>query len=202
MNPKSDSNFAVSVSDPLTKNDLAPLADGAAVVVLAAEEAAKSLRDDPVWIKGTGWASDSPTLETRDWDRATYAELASGQAYRQAKIRDPSRQIQFAEIDDTYSYKELQHAEALGLTGDSKAHKMLEQGAFDLGGGLPVNPSGGSLGMGHTLEMSGLVRVIELVKQLRGDAGKHQVQGAQTGVALAWRGIPTASGAAVVLSNK
>ncbi len=200
-NPTPGSISQASISDPLTQNDMAPLADGAAVVVLAAEDAAKNLREDPVWIKGTGWASDSPTLETRDWDRATYAELASRQAYRHAKIHDPARQIQFAEIDDTYSYKELQHAEALGLTGKTKAHKMLEQGVFDLGGGLPVNPSGGSIGMGHTLEMSGLTRVIELVKQLRGDAGKHQVQGAQTGVALAWRGIPTASGAAVVLSN-
>lgn len=201
-NSESNGNGPDSISDPLTKNDVAPLADGAAVVVLAAEDTARSLREDPVWIKGTGWASDSPTLETRDWDKATYAELASRQAYRQAKIHDPARELQFAEIDDTYSYKELQHVEALGLAGKSKVHKMLEQGVFDLGGGLPVNPSGGSIGMGHTLEMSGLVRVIELVNQLRGDAGKHQVQGAQTGVALAWRGVPTTSGAAVILSNK
>lgn len=201
-NTESTSNRPDSISDPLTNNDLAPLADGAAVVVLAAEDAARSLREDPVWIKGAGWASDSPTLETRDWDKATYAELASRQAYQQAKIHDPAREIQFAEVDDTYSYKELQHVEALGLAGKSEAHKMLEQGVFDLGGGLPVNPSGGSIGMGHTLEMSGLVRVIELVKQLRGDAGKHQVHGAQTGVALAWRGVPTTSGAAIVLSNK
>ncbi len=123
------------------------------------------------------------------------------QAYRQAKIQDPARDIQIAEIDDTYSYKELQHAEALGLAGKSRAHEMLEQGVFDLAGELPVNPSGGSIGMGHTLEMSGLVRIIELVKQLREDAGKHQVQGVETGVALAWRGVPTASGAVVVLSK-
>ena len=201
-NFESGSNNLDSISHPLTRNDIAPLADGAAVVVLAAEDAAKSLREDPVWIKGTGWASDSPTLETRDWDKATYAELASKEAYRQAKIRNPGREIQFAEVDDTYSYKELQHTEALGLAPQSSAHKMLNEGLFDLNGGLPVNPSGGSLGMGHTLEMSGLVRVVELVKQLRGQAGKHQVQGVQTGVALAWRGVPTASGAAVVLSNR
>ena len=201
-NFESQSDRPDSISYPLTRNDVAPLADGAAVAVLAAEDAARSLREDPVWIKGTGWASDSPTLETRDWDKATYAELASKQAYRQAKIRDPAREIEFAEVDDTYSYKELQHAEALGLAGKSRAHKMLEEGVFDMGGELPVNPSGGSIGMGHTLEMSGLVRVVELVKQLRGDAGKHQVHDVQTGVAFAWRGVPTASGAAVVLSNR
>ena len=53
-----------SISYPLTRNDVAPLADGAAVVVLAADDAARSLREDPVWVKGVGWASDSPTLET------------------------------------------------------------------------------------------------------------------------------------------
>jgi acetyl-CoA C-acetyltransferase len=189
------------LSYPLSKDDVAPLADGAAVVVLAAEDTAKDLRDDPVWIRGTGWASDSPNLETQEWDKAVYAVLASKQAYRQAKISDPTDEIQVAEIDDTYSFKELQHAEALGLSGGSRAHTKLEQGVYDFGGDLPVNPSGGSIGMGHTLEMSGLVRVIEIVKQLRGEAGQHQVDGAEMGIAQAWRGIPTGSGAVVVLGR-
>jgi len=193
---------ARTLSYPLAAEDVAPLADGAAVVVLAAEDAAKNLRDDPVWIKGVGWASDSPNLETRDWDRATYAELAAGQAYRQAKINNPTDEVQIAEVDDTYSFKELQHTEALGLAADARACEMLEEGVYDFDGDLPINASGGSIGMGHTLEMSGLVRVIEIVQQLRGSAGKHQVLGdLKTGVAQAWRGVPTASGAAVVLSR-
>jgi acetyl-CoA C-acetyltransferase len=178
------------------------LADGAAVVVLAAENVAKELRSDPIWIKGTGWSSDSPNLETRDLENAKYAELAAKQAYRHARINHPARDIQLAEVDDTYSYKELQHLEALSLAEDRKAHQLLEKGVFDLEGDLPVNPSGGSIGMGHTMEMSGLVRVMEVVRQLRGQAGKHQIHDAQTGVAQAWRGVPTASGAVVVLSNK
>ena len=201
-NTRTSQDTHVPLSDPLSTNDVAPLVDGAAVVVLAAEDAAKELKSDPVWIKGTGWSSDSPTLETRDWDKATYAELAAKQAYHQGRIEDPTREIQLAELDDTYSYKELQHVGALGLAGGKKAHELLEQGFFDLGGQVPVNPSGGSIGMGHTLEMSGLVRVAEVVRQLRGEAGEHQVHGAITGVAQAWRGIPTASGAVVVLSNK
>lgn len=190
------------ISYPLSEEDVAPIADGAAVVVLAAEEAAKGLRDDPVWIKGVGWASDSPTLETRDWGGAAYAKLAAKKAYDLAKISNPQKEIQIAEIDDTYSYKELQHIEAMGLSGGAKAHNLLDEGAFDSHGSLPVNPSGGSIGMGHTLEMSGLVRVIELVQQLRGKAGRHQVNGVHTGVAQSWRGTPTASGAAVVLSDR
>ena len=193
---------ARALSYPLAMDDLAPVADGAAVVVLAAEDMAKNLRDDLVWIKGIGWASDSPNLETRDWDRATYAALAARQAYRQARIKDPTDEIQVAEIDDTYSFKELQHAKSLGLAGDGAAYEMLDEGIYDFDGDLPINPSGGSIGMGHTLEMSGLVRVIEVVQQLRGTAGRHQVLGdVETGVAQAWRGVPTASGAAAVLSR-
>jgi acetyl-CoA C-acetyltransferase len=190
------------VSYPLRAYDIAPIVDGAAVVVLASEAVARKLRDDPVWIRGVGWSSDSPALETRDWSRTLYAELAAKQAYKQAKVTKPAREIQIAEVDDTYSYKELQHLEALGLAGSEHAHSLLQQGVYNRDGSLPVNPSGGSIGMGHTLEMSGLVRVIELVQQLRGQAGEHQIRGVQTGIAQAWRGIPTASGAAVVLSNR
>jgi acetyl-CoA C-acetyltransferase len=201
VDPANEDN-AKFISYPLSEGDIAPIADGAAVVVLAAEEAANSLREDPVWIEGVGWASDSPGLETRDWDEATYAKLAAKQAYELAKIKNPARDIQVAEIDDTYSYKELQHIEALGLSGEESAHELLERGIFDFAGSLPVNPSGGSIGMGHTLEMSGLLRVIELVQQLRGQAGRHQIHGIQTGVAQTWRGLPTTSGAVVVLSNR
>ena len=195
-------NDSQMISYPLRGDDIAPVADGAAVVVLASEHKAKDLRDDPVWIKGVGWASDSPTLETREWSEATYAKIAANEAYRRAKLRNPTRDIQVAELDDTYSYKELQHVEAVGLTGKENVHKMVEQGIFDRDDQLPVNPSGGSIGMGHTLEMSGLVRVIELVKQLRGQAGEHQVHDVQTGLAQSWRGLPTTSGAVVVLSKR
>lgn len=190
------------LSSPLTMDDVAPIADGAAVVVLASEDAAEKISDDPVWINGVGWASDSPSLETRDWQDAAYAKLASKQAYKAAKVRNPLKEIQVAEVDDTYSYKELQHLEALGLAENAKAHTLLEKGAFQKDGMLPVNPSGGSIGMGHTLEMSGLVRVIEVTLQLRGKAGGHQIQGAHTGIAQCWRGIPTTSGAVAILSNR
>ena len=189
------------ISEPLTSGDVAPMADGAAVVVLASEQAAKNLRDDPIWITGVGWASDSPTLETRDWSIPQYAKLSAKQAYKHAKIGNPRQEIQVAEVDDTYSYKELHHLEGLGIAENGKAHRMLEEGFFDADGPLPVNPSGGSIGMGHTLEMSGLLRVLELVLQLRAQAGAHQVKGVRTGLAQCWRGIPTASGAVVVLEK-
>src|SRR5439155_1230178 len=79
------------------------------------EIAAKRLHANPVWIRGIGWATDSPSLETREWVHAVYAELAAKMAYRLAKVVRPGTEINFAEVDDRFSYKELQHLEALGL---------------------------------------------------------------------------------------
>src|SRR3989442_2522447 len=68
-----------------------------------------------------GWASDSPSLETRDWTAATYARIAADMAYRLAKVRRPTTDIDFAEVDDRFSYKELQHLESLGLAKKGEA---------------------------------------------------------------------------------
>ena len=184
--------------EPLKKLDIAPLSDGAIVLVLASEEKAKEITDEPVWIKGIGWASDTCWLEQRDWSRAVYAELSSKQAYKMAQITYPQKEIDFAEVDDKFSYKELQHLEALKLCPPHTAGELASEGYFDSNGVLPVNVSGGSLGCGNLIETSGLQRTLEVVLQLRGDAGSRQLD-CETGLAASWRGVPTASGACIVL---
>ena len=188
--------------EPLTEADISRSADGAVVLVLAAEEVARRLPQRPVWIRGVGWASDSPNLETRDWGQAIYADLAARMAYKQAGIMEPAREIQLAEVDDTFSYKELQHLEALGLCEKGRAGALAEAGHFNRGGSLPVNVSGGSLGQGHLGEATGLAKLAELVLQLRGQAGPRQVAGVGTAVAQSWRGVPTATGAVVVVGGE
>jgi acetyl-CoA C-acetyltransferase len=189
------------VSYPLGRLDMSPPADGAIVMVLAAKERAEQLSDIPIWIRGAGWCNDSFSLENRDWTRAIYATHAGDMAYGMAGIRSPWQELDFAEIDDTFSYKELQHMEALRLCQPGEAGILTEDGATEIGGDLPVNPSGGSLGVGHLLDASGLARVLEVVLQLRGEAGQHQLPEVETGLAFGWRGVPTTSGAAVILSN-
>ena len=122
-------------------------------------------------------------------------------AYEMAGIGNPMREIDFAEIDDAFSYKELQHLEALRFCRFGEAGLLTEEGVTDVDGELPVNVSGGSLGCGHLLDASGLARVLEVVQQLRGEAGPRQLDDVETGLAFGWRGVPTTSGAAVVLSN-
>jgi acetyl-CoA C-acetyltransferase len=190
------------VAEPLKEGEVARYADGAIVLVLARESVARRLKGMPVFIRGIGWAQHTPNLEGREWHRAIYAELAGEMAYRMAGIRSPSREIDFAELDDTFAYKELQHLEALRLARPGESGQLLEEGAFHPDGQLPVNASGGNLGCGYTYDLSGLRSVLEVVLQLRGAAGERQLKGVRVGLAQSWRGIPTASGAVIILANE
>jgi len=188
-----DVESSEEVSWPLRRHDISGKADGCIVMVIADEDTAKNLSKKPVWIKGIGWCSDTPGLETREWGRAVYAELAAKKAYQMAGINNPAKEIDVIEVDDEYSYKELEHLEALGFCKKGEAGKMVNE--------LPSNISGGSLGMGHLLEASGAARTYEIVTQLRGDAGKRQLKKANAGLAQSWRGVPTTTGAVVILGN-
>ncbi len=190
------------VSSPLKHLDAAATSDGAVMVVLASEEVAKSLCDNPVWIKGFSWFSAEGNLWQRDFSEAKYAKSAAQKACRMAGISQPAKELDFVEVCDEYSYKELQHLEALGLARRGEAGFMTETGSTSRGGDLPVNVSGGSLGVGHTFECSGGMKVSEAVDQLRHNAGKRQVKDARTGLVQSWRGVPTATGSVAILSNE
>jgi acetyl-CoA C-acetyltransferase len=189
------------LSWPLGEREAAEHADGAIVMVLAAEEKALSLTDKPIWILGSGWNNDSPSLENRDWAHAIYTEEAARMAYRQAGINNPLEAIDIAEVDDTYAYKELQALEALGFCREGEAGSLTLEGFTSADSGLPINVSGGSLGMGNLLEANGLARALEIVLQLRGEAGSHQIENVNIGLAQSWRGVPTTSGAVLILTN-
>ncbi|MGH2728611.1 MAG: thiolase C-terminal domain-containing protein [Actinomycetota bacterium] len=170
------------VADPLRGAEVAGRADGAIVIVLASQKAAKRLRARSVWVTGVGWSQDAPSLESRSWGTAAYLELAADRAYAMAGIKQPKKKISLAEVNDTYAYKELQHLAALGLAGN----------------GLPVNVSGGCLGRGNLFEANGLAQAAECVTQLRGEAGKRQVASPSAAIAASWRGVPTATGAVAI----
>ena len=189
------------LSWPLNQRMASKLADGAIVMVLAAEDTARFLSDQPIWILGAGWCNDSASLEYREWSDLPYIRIAAQFAYRQAGIRNPKEVIDFAEVDDTYAYKELQSIEALGFCHPGEAGRLTSEGCTAPDGELPINISGGSLGIGHLLDATGLARALEVVFQLRGEAGSRQLDGIEIGLAQSWRGVPTTSGAVVIMSN-
>ena len=196
-----DVDDSAPVAWPLRELEVAARADGCVVVVLAAEERARELTEGPVWLLGAGWASGSPTLESRTWGETEPVTTAAESAYRQAEITDPQEEIDLAEVDDTYAYKELQHLEALGLGDAAALAQLLEEGELEPGGDLPVNVSGGSLGQGNLFEANGLVRLLECVEQLRDEAGERQVDEAYVAVAQSARAVPSTSAAVIVLAN-
>ncbi len=186
---------------PLKKLEISPISDGCVVFVMASKDAAEKLTDKPVWVGGVGWCTETPCLETRDWGRAVHTELAAKMAYKMAGINNPVKEIDFAEVCDMFAYKELMHMEALGLCRRGEAGQLVKEGVTERDGEMPVNPSGGMLGMGYALEASGLQRLLEAVLQLRGQAGKRQIEDIETCVVQTWRGIPTATSAVAVLSS-
>ncbi|GBC72704.1 hypothetical protein HRbin04_00095 [archaeon HR04] len=194
------------VAYPLTSMEVSNYADASIVVVLASEHKARMLKgstDGIVWIDGVGLCSDTPWIHDRNLADATYASLAAEMAYRMAgiEIDGVNKYIDLAEIDDTFSYKELQHMEALRLCRKGEAGILVKEGFTAKDGDMPVNPSGGSLGVGYLVEATGIHRVLEATLQLRGSAGGMQVQGARRALVQSWRGLPTASGAVVLLSS-
>jgi acetyl-CoA C-acetyltransferase len=188
------------VAFPLKKLDISRPSDGCVVMVLASAAKARRLSDNPVWVSGISWFSDTPNVEEMNLGQAQYAVNSSKKAFQMARITRPAEQLDFAEIDDTYSFKELEHIEALELA--KRAGKFVSTGKGNLDGALPVNPSGGSLGMGYFVEASGLVRAYESVLQLRGQAGKIQLPRATKCAVQSWRGIPTQSGVTAVFSTR
>jgi acetyl-CoA C-acetyltransferase len=209
MNPYADYEAKITPEDvmgseylfkPLKSLDISPNVDGAVCFVLASEKVVKDMGLDPVWLSGFGYCSETPWLSTRGME-AGYAKKAAAMAYRMAGITQPRKQIDMAEVDDRFSYKELQHLEAVGLARPGEAGHMVDEGELDHGGALPTNVSGGSLGVGNCLEATGLQRSLEIVTQLRGHAGKRQVKDASCGLAMSWRSIPTGTGSVAVYSR-
>jgi len=187
---------------PLLESHIAKPADGAIVIVLASAEVAKQITKQPIWIKGVGWCNDSYPLEYRAWDELRYVQKAAKMAYTQSHIANPIENIDFAEIDDIYAYREALTLVALGLADEATIRGLIREGCFYPEGNFPVNVSGGSLGVGNLFDANGAQKTVEAVLQLRGIAGARQLNNPRTALVQSWRGIPTTSTAVMVLSNE
>jgi acetyl-CoA C-acetyltransferase len=172
---------------PVNRLDISPASDGAASVILASEDVAHRYTDKPVWIDGVGWNLDTAYWATKDLYYPRYVEKAARMAYDMAGIKEPKREIEIAEPYDPFSYKMLHHMEGLLLADRGKAVELVENGTTARTGDRPMCPSGGALGVGNPISATGLMKIIEIFLQLRGEAGKRQVVGSpKCGLAQAW----------------
>lgn len=170
------------LADPIKLLDASPISDGACAIILARESAARRTAKPPVWIRGVGYCADTYHLGDRDLAECAALVQASRKAYEMAGLRDPRQELDVVELYDAFSYQELLWTEGLGLCGPGEGGKLVESGATQLAGDIPVNPSGGLLSA-HTVIAAGLIRIAECVLQLRGEAGERQVRGARTALA-------------------
>jgi acetyl-CoA acetyltransferase len=163
------------IADPLTMMMCAPVADGAAAVVIEAADSGGS-RPDAVRVRASVQRSGVPGGSALPLEVAT-----SRAAYETAGV-DPM-DLDIVEVHDAASSKEMIMYEKLGLCAPGDGPKLLASGAVAIGGRVPVNPSGGLVSRGHPVGATGCAQLVELVTQLRGRAGERQVQGARLGLA-------------------
>ncbi len=167
------------VADPLGLYDCCPVSDGAAAVVVASAESARSYTDTPVYIDGIGAASDFLAVQERP-------ELLGFEATRRAAERAFSlaglsrSAISFLEVHDCFTIAELLALEDLGFAGRGEAGPLTLSGATRRTGRLPVNPDGGLKAKGHPIGATGVSQAYEVFQQLRSQAGARQVPGSET----------------------
>jgi acetyl-CoA C-acetyltransferase len=165
-------------ADPVTELMVAPPCDGVAALLLAPEKHALKITDKPVWITGVGYSQDTYYLGERDLSGCNSMRQAAEMAYKASGIKDPKAEINVAELFESHAAEELIFIEELGLAEKGKAVDLNSE----INGEIAVNPSGGALS-GNPPCATGLIRIIEAVKQLTGEAGDHQVKGAKKALA-------------------
>jgi len=182
LNPKAQFPFEITVedvlnsppvADPLRLLDCSPVSDGAAAVIIASEDAAKRF-ENPIWLIGSGQATDNLALHDRKSLTSLRAtKIAAKKAYEQAGI-SPEK-IDVAEVHDCFSINGLIALEDLGFCERGKSGKFVEDGNIERGAAVSINTSGGLKAKGHPVGATGISQIIEIVKQLRGECGKRQV---------------------------
>lgn len=177
------------VSWPIKLFDACPQSSGGCAMVLASEQYIRDNHLDAVWISGVGNSSESYYIGDRMGNRpvADHADAHAlkasfDTAYRMAGITDPAREVHIAELYAPFSNTELHAIEAAGLAPVGASAQPLRDGEFNIGGRIPVNPSGGTL-CTNAIAITAMVRVAEAALQVWGRAGERQVKGARVGIA-------------------
>lgn len=174
------------IADPFTLLDCCPTGDGAAAVVLCSSSVATQFRPDRVDVIASDVTSGKFLTGFRDMTIPEITVRGARKAFNEAGI-DP-KDVDVAEVHDAFSIAELLYYEAFGFCERGSAGKFIESGATTFGGQVVVNPSGGLLAKGHPIGATGAAQVVEIVRQLRGEAGERQVEGARIGLTHATGG--------------
>lgn len=169
------------VASPFTIFDCSPVSDGAAAVIVCPAEDAKKYTDTPIYVKASTQASDTIALHSRKSLTQIDSTInASRKAYKIAGIE--AKDVDIAEVHDCFTINGLLAIEDLGFFKKGEGGKAIEDGLIERDGQVAVNTSGGLKARGHPLGATGIAQAAEVTWQLRGEADKRQVDGAEIGL--------------------
>ena len=169
------------VASPFCVYDCCANADGAACVILAAEDKAKQFTDNVVWLDGVGCATSSMSVLRRpDLVGLPSAQDAARQAYKMAGVQ--AADVKVAEVHDCFTIAEIMAYEDLGFCAKGEGGPFIQDKRSYIGGDVAVNVDGGLKAKGHPIGATGVSMAYEIVRQLRGECGERQVPDADVGL--------------------
>ena len=186
---------APMIAAPLGRFDCCAMSDGAAALVVTRPEIAKKSKHkgDYVVAKANALAVDTVMPMYRssfDYLGFPATQAAAKLAYAEAGIKNPAKEISFAEVHDCFTSTELAIYEDLGFSPRGKGWEDVNAGTFNLDGELAVNPDGGLKCFGHPTGASGVRMIFESYLQLRGKADARQLKNPRIGLAHNFGGVP------------
>ncbi len=169
----SDPKANPMVSWPMHLYDCCPISDGASLMLLAGEDVARSLTDDPISVAGIGQGSGRGLHACPELTSFEATRYAAHEAYDMSGLSP--QDIQFCEVHDCFSIAEIVHMEDLGFFSPGEGYRAVAEGLTRLDGPMPINTSGGLKCKGHPVGATGVSQIYEVWKQLRSEAGPRQV---------------------------
>jgi len=162
------------LSDPMRLLDMCPRTDGSCAVIMASEDVAGKITDRLDWIWATANRHTYSYLGDATFGHLDSLAIVSKEIYDKAGITEPCKQIDVVELYQPYSFAGIMWIEALGLAELGKGAEYIWSGATDMGGELPINPSGGVIAS-NPIGATGLIRCAEIALQVTGKADARQV---------------------------
>ena len=189
------------VSWPLRLSDCCPRSDGACALIFASEDKVREITDTPAWVKAAGSIADTYWAgkpDFADWDSLA---MLGRNVFRKAKIENPLKDLNVAELYDAFTIQQIIELEALGFCRKGEGGKLVEEGVTRLDGEMPINPSGGVL-CTNPIGATAMIRVAEAALQVMGKAGDRQVPDVETALAHGWGGAIQFHGLMVLSGSK
>jgi acetyl-CoA C-acetyltransferase len=162
------------LADPIHLLDVCPRTDGACAVIMASEDVAEKICPNPDWLWGASARHSYAYIGDCDWGRLTSMARCAREIFKKVGIKEPRKEISVIEMYQPYSFAGLIWIEDMGIVGHGEAPQYVWDGNTDMGGELPVNPSGGVIAC-NPIGATGLIRCAEAAMQVMGKADACQV---------------------------